>query len=118
MGAVGPDFILMVDNAKPYRAHLLDEFLESADIRRMDWQVRSLDINPIEQGWRTTGTRHNILGTSPIKVVCNLIQNNKVQYEVLRTNASNRSQFSARFSRFKELSERFKFSYVPRCDFI
>ncbi|GFV97547.1 hypothetical protein TNCV_2040551 [Trichonephila clavipes] len=43
--------------------------------------------NHIEQGWRTTGTRaidgtrHNILGIPPIKMVCILIQNNKVQYE-------------------------------------
>ncbi|GFW42567.1 general transcription factor II-I repeat domain-containing protein 2A [Trichonephila clavipes] len=33
------------------------------------------------------GTRHNILGTPPIKTVCILAQNNKVNYGVLRTNA-------------------------------
>ncbi|GFT65020.1 hypothetical protein TNCV_2610731 [Trichonephila clavipes] len=46
--------------------------------------------NTIYQGWRTIGTRaidgtrHNILGTPPIKTVCILIQNNNIQYEVLR----------------------------------
>ncbi|GBM84654.1 hypothetical protein AVEN_136684-1 [Araneus ventricosus] len=39
-GAVGPEFILMDDNAKPHRALLVDEFLESEDIRRMDWISR------------------------------------------------------------------------------
>ncbi|GFW04827.1 transposable element Tcb2 transposase [Trichonephila clavipes] len=32
-GAVDPDFILMDDNARTYRA---DEFLENEDIRRVD----------------------------------------------------------------------------------
>ncbi|GBM02766.1 hypothetical protein AVEN_40832-1 [Araneus ventricosus] len=35
-GAVGPEFILMDDNAWPHRALLVDEFLESEDICRMD----------------------------------------------------------------------------------
>ncbi|GBO20404.1 hypothetical protein AVEN_259722-1 [Araneus ventricosus] len=35
-GAVGPEFILMDDNARPHRTFLVDEFLESEDIRRMD----------------------------------------------------------------------------------
>ncbi|GBM75723.1 hypothetical protein AVEN_92726-1 [Araneus ventricosus] len=47
-GAVGPYFILMDDNARPHRAHLVDDFLESEDIRRMDWPIRSSDLNPIE----------------------------------------------------------------------
>ncbi|GBL80570.1 Transposable element Tcb2 transposase [Araneus ventricosus] len=47
-GAVGPEFILMDDNARPHRALLVDEFLESEDIRRMDWPARSPDRNHIE----------------------------------------------------------------------
>ncbi|GBN13741.1 Transposable element Tcb2 transposase [Araneus ventricosus] len=46
-GAVGPEFILMDDNARPHRALLVDEFLESKDIRRMDWPARYPDLNPI-----------------------------------------------------------------------
>ncbi|GBN67089.1 hypothetical protein AVEN_166511-1, partial [Araneus ventricosus] len=38
----------MDDNARPHRALLVDKFLESEDIRRMDWPARSPDLNPIE----------------------------------------------------------------------
>ncbi|GFW20423.1 DDE_3 domain-containing protein [Trichonephila clavipes] len=48
-GACDPEFILMHDKARPHRALLVDEFLESEDIRRMDWPARSPDLNPIEQ---------------------------------------------------------------------
>ncbi|GFS76135.1 transposable element Tcb2 transposase [Trichonephila clavipes] len=46
-GSVNLDFISMDDNARPQRAHLVNEFLESEDICRMDWLVRSPDLNPI-----------------------------------------------------------------------
>ncbi|GBM62216.1 Transposable element Tcb2 transposase [Araneus ventricosus] len=54
-GAVGPEFILMDDNARPHRALLVDEFLESEDIRQMDWLDGSKDLNPIEHGWDVLG---------------------------------------------------------------
>jgi len=30
--AVGPQFIFMDDNAKPHRAHLVDDYLENEDV--------------------------------------------------------------------------------------
>ncbi|GFV35590.1 hypothetical protein TNCV_3473611 [Trichonephila clavipes] len=58
------------------------------------------------QGWR-------INGTPPIKTDYILMQYNKIQYEVLRTNASDWSQFSARFSQFEELPETLEFLMYP-----
>ena len=48
-GAVGPHFIFIDDNARPHRAHLVDDYLEREDIQNMDWPAMSPDMNPIEQ---------------------------------------------------------------------
>ena len=43
--AVGPDFVLKDDNARSHRAHVVDDFLETEDIARMDWPARATDLN-------------------------------------------------------------------------
>lgn len=53
-GAVIPDFILM-NNAQPHRAHLVDDFLESEDIRQMNYPARFRDLSPVEHVWDTMG---------------------------------------------------------------
>lgn len=50
-GAVGPDFVLMDDNARPHRARVVTQYLHDEGIERMDWPARSPDINPIEHAW-------------------------------------------------------------------
>lgn len=61
-GAYGSDFLFMDDNARPHRANLVDEFLESEDIQRMAWPAKPPDLNPIENLWdylgRTIARRH------------------------------------------------------------
>ncbi|GFU72704.1 uncharacterized protein TNCV_193911 [Trichonephila clavipes] len=39
------DFILMDDNAMLHRVLMVDEFLDSENICRMDWLVKSPDLN-------------------------------------------------------------------------
>ncbi|GFU91696.1 transposable element Tc1 transposase [Trichonephila clavipes] len=37
-------FLFMDDNARPHRANLVDEFLESEDIKRIPWAANSLTL--------------------------------------------------------------------------
>jgi len=50
-GAVGDNFILMQDNARPHTARLVMHYLYQEGIEIMDWPTRSPDFNPIERMW-------------------------------------------------------------------
>ncbi|UYV76927.1 hypothetical protein LAZ67_14002416 [Cordylochernes scorpioides] len=56
-GGVGPSFIFMDDNARPHRALMVDEYLESEGIQRMEWPARSPDFNLEDHVWETLGRR-------------------------------------------------------------
>ncbi|GFV91103.1 uncharacterized protein TNCV_896241 [Trichonephila clavipes] len=36
---------------RQHKAHLIDEFLESEDIRGRNWSLRSTDLIPVERVW-------------------------------------------------------------------
>ncbi|GFS99404.1 DDE_3 domain-containing protein [Trichonephila clavipes] len=50
-GTVGAEFLFKDDNARPHRANIVDECLQSKDINRMDWPAYSADLNPVEHEW-------------------------------------------------------------------
>ncbi|GFT22401.1 transposable element Tcb2 transposase [Trichonephila clavipes] len=64
-GAIGNDFILMDDNARPHRIVIVEEYLEGLGLERMEWPARSPDINPIEHFWDYLSRQVAVLSPPP-----------------------------------------------------
>ncbi|GFV60566.1 transposable element Tcb2 transposase [Trichonephila clavipes] len=64
-GAMGTKFLFTDDNARPHRANIVDECLQSEDISRMNWSAYSPDLNSIEHVWDMLGRRIEARQTPP-----------------------------------------------------
>jgi hypothetical protein len=67
VGAIGDDFILMDDNARPHRARIVNEYLQQESIERMDWPAKSPDLNPRDHAWGHLATS-DFKSTNPAKL--------------------------------------------------
>ncbi len=50
-GALGQDFVLMHDNARPHTARVVQAYLEQEGINVMEWPARSPCLNQIAHLW-------------------------------------------------------------------
>ncbi|GFS99273.1 transposable element Tcb2 transposase [Trichonephila clavipes] len=62
---MGDEFLFLNDNARPHRANIVNECLQSEDIMRMDWPAYSPNLNPIEHVGDMLGRRNAAHQTPP-----------------------------------------------------
>ncbi|PRD36601.1 UNVERIFIED_CONTAM: hypothetical protein NCL1_08169 [Trichonephila clavipes] len=54
-GAMRGEILFMDDNACSHRTHIVNEYIKSEDVPRMDWPAFTCDFNLIEYAWYMLG---------------------------------------------------------------
>ena len=49
--------VLQDDNARPYWARIVQQFLQQKNVDHLDWPAQSSDLSPIEHVWDILGQR-------------------------------------------------------------
>lgn len=74
LGSRHTEWLLQDDNATPHRCQAVQRFLQTSNIRRIDWPARSPDLNPIEHLWDELGRRVRQRGPTSIAQLATVLK--------------------------------------------
>ena len=66
---IGPNAVFHDDNARPHRGIIVNDFVRTNNISRMDWPANAPDFNPIEHVWDELTLR--VYRNNPPQELCN-----------------------------------------------
>ena len=86
LGHPETEWRLQDDNATPHRCQTVRQFLESSNIRRIDWPARSTDLNPMEHMWDELGRRVRQRGPTSLARLATVLKEewNAIPQQVIR----------------------------------
>ena len=62
------NFVFQDDNARPHRAHMIQDIIQANSIEHMEWPALSPDMNPIENLWAELTRQIDNLDQQPTSV--------------------------------------------------
>ncbi|GBL93092.1 Trimethylguanosine synthase [Araneus ventricosus] len=112
--AIGSNFILMDDNARPHRAVVVEDYLEGHGLEQMEWPAQSPDLNPIEHLWDYLGRQVAALSPPP-RSLDELVQGLLRVWSLLPISVSDNLIDSMEESWFSVTPEQIAYHIAERC---